>query len=86
MSVQRKDSNVALLRADEAKNSAFDKILHGSSTKSQGGVRAMMKKDNQAHAAAVYEYYQHWDNKLAKDETDEVRQARTEDYASLTRQ
>lgn len=46
----------------------------------------MMGKDNAAHAAAMQEYFQHWDNKDAKDETEDVRQSRTEDYASLTRQ
>lgn len=79
-------SSQALLRADEARNSAFDKALHGNSSESKGGVRAMMGKDNAAHAAAMDEYFQHWDNKDAKSETDEVRQSRTEDYASLTRQ
>ncbi|KAK3191970.1 Delta(24)-sterol C-methyltransferase [Lecanicillium sp. MT-2017a] len=79
-------STQALLRADEARNSAFDKVLHGSASESKRGVRAMMGKDNAAHAAAMQEYFQHWDNKDAKDETEDVRQSRTEDYASLTRQ
>lgn len=79
-------STQALLRADEARNSAFDKVLHGCASESKRGVRAMMGKDNAAHAAAMQEYFQHWDNKDAKDETEDVRQSRTEDYASLTRQ
>ncbi|KAL3961348.1 hypothetical protein ACCO45_002871 [Purpureocillium lilacinum] len=76
----------ALLPADQAKNSAFDGILHRNSNKSQGGFRAMMNKDNSAHVAAVEEYFQHWDDKAAENETEAVRQARTDDYASLTRQ
>lgn len=76
----------ALLPADQVKNMAFDKILHKSSSNSQGGLRAMINKDNEAHKAAVAEYFQHWDDKKAEDETEAVRQARVDDYASLTRQ
>lgn len=65
---------------------AFDNILHKSSSNSQGGLRAMINKDNEAHKAAVVEYFQHWDDKNAEDETEAVRQARVVDYASLTRQ
>lgn len=76
----------ALLPADQARNMAFDKILHKSSSKSQGGLSAMMNKDNEAHKAAVVEYFQHWDDKKAEDETEAIRQSRVVDYASLTRQ
>ncbi|KAI1322559.1 S-adenosyl-L-methionine-dependent methyltransferase [Xylariaceae sp. FL0255] len=43
-------------------------------------------KNSAANAVAVDEYFRHWDGKNAEDETDEIRQARTADYASLTRQ
>lgn len=76
----------ALLPADEARNAAFDKILHGKSSNSQGGVSAMLGKNHTAHAAASQAYFQHWDKKDAQDETEAVRQSRTDDYASLTRQ
>lgn len=76
----------ALLPADQARNMAFDKILHKNSSNSQGGLRAMINKDNEAHKAAVVEYFQHWDDKKAEDETEAVRQSRVIDYASLTRQ
>ncbi|KAF3807904.1 Sterol 24-C-methyltransferase erg-4 [Colletotrichum gloeosporioides] len=75
-----------LISAEQVKKNAFDHALHGGSGKTQGGIRSMMGKDNAAHAAAVDEYFQHWDGKHAEDETDEIRQARTADYASLTRQ
>ena len=74
-----------LLRADEARNSAFDRALHGKSANSQGGVKAMLGKNSKAHAAATQEYFQHWD-KTAGEEDEAVRQARKDDYASLTRQ
>lgn len=76
----------ALLPADQARNMAFDKVLHKNSSASQGGLWAMLNKDNEAHKAAVVEYFQHWDDKKAEDETEAVRQSRVNDYASLTRQ
>lgn len=79
-------SSQALLSAKDARNSAFDKVLHGGSSESRGGLRAMMGKDREANEAAVKEYFQHWDNKSAQDETEAVRQARTDDYATITRQ
>ncbi|KAM3516610.1 hypothetical protein NHJ13051_009744 [Beauveria bassiana] len=79
-------SSQALLRVDEARNAAFDKALHGDSSQGQASIRAMLSKDKTARAAAVDEYFQHWDNKTAEDETPAVRQARTDDYASITRQ
>lgn len=75
-----------LISYDEAKNSAFDKVLHRQSKDSKGGMRAMMNKDNAAHAAAVDDYFQYWDDKKAEDEVEAIRQERTDNYASLTRQ
>jgi hypothetical protein len=69
----------------------------------------MLKKDREAQKAAVDDYFQHWDNKDAKSETeatravskqtntfcaatsrdvgtDILRQARTAEYESITRQ
>lgn len=79
-------STAELISYDEARNHAFDSVLHRQSKNSKGGMRAMMNKDNRAHAAAVDEYFQYWDNKKAEDEVQAVRQERTDNYASLTRQ
>jgi sterol 24-C-methyltransferase len=79
-------SSDALITADQSRKSAFDHALHRTSNKTQGGLRAMMSKDSAARNVAMDEYFHHWDNKKAEDETDAIRQARTEDYASLTRQ
>ncbi|KAK7413844.1 Sterol 24-C-methyltransferase erg6b [Neonectria punicea] len=79
-------SNNELISYDEAQNSAFDKVLHRKSKDNQGGIRAMINKDNAAHVAAVDEYFQFWDNKKAEDEVEATRQERTDNYASLTRQ
>lgn len=75
-----------LISAEQVRKNAFDHALHKGTGTAQGGIRSMMGKNNAAHAAAVDEYFQHWDGKKAEDETDEIRQARTADYASLTRQ
>lgn len=72
--------------AERATSSVFDTILHRSSTESQGGLRAMMNKDRSANAAAMDDYFKHWDKKTAEDETMTIRQARKVEYASLTRQ
>ena len=75
-----------IISYDEARDAAFDKVLHRESKKSQGGIRSMINKDSAAHSAAVDEYFQFWDNKKAEDEVEAIRQDRTENYASLTRQ
>ncbi|KAH9903604.1 S-adenosyl-L-methionine-dependent methyltransferase [Xylariomycetidae sp. FL2044] len=75
-----------LITAENARNSAFDHALHRDSGTTKGGLRAMMSKDHAARDAAMGEYFRHWDDKKAEDETDVIRQTRTEDYASLTRQ
>ncbi len=75
-----------LISAEQARNSAFDTVLHRSSMKSQGGIRAMMKRDSTANSLAMDEYFQHWDDKKAEEETETTRQARVDEYASLTRQ
>lgn len=75
-----------LILAEQARRNAFDHALHGGTGKTQGGLRSMMGKGSAAQAAAVDEYFQHWDGKKAEDETEEVRQARTDDYATISRQ
>jgi len=79
-------SPVALEQEDHARDSAFHKALHGKSGKARGGISSMMGKDKDAQKAAVDEYFKHWDNKNADDETEETRAARRAEYATLTRQ
>lgn len=64
----------ALEREDKARDAAFNKALHGKSAKAQGGLAAMRGKDAAAQKAAVDEYFKHWDNQDAKDETPEIRE------------
>lgn len=62
-----------LEKQDRERDAAFNKALHGDSATAQGGVRAMMAKGGDAQKAAVDEYFKHWDNQAAKDETEETR-------------
>jgi sterol 24-C-methyltransferase len=75
-----------LEKEDHARDAAFMKALHGKSVEAQGGFMAMRNKDEAAQKAAVDEYFKHWDNKAAATETEETREARRAEYASLTRQ
>jgi sterol 24-C-methyltransferase len=59
---------------DHSRDAAFNKAMHKDSSNAEGGFRAMMKKDKSAQKAAVDEYFKHWDNKAAKDETDADRE------------
>ena len=80
-------SPVATLeREDHARDAAFNKALHGKSSDARGGFAAMRGKDKAAQKAAIDEYFKHWDNKSAAVETEEIRKARRDEYATLTRQ
>jgi sterol 24-C-methyltransferase len=63
-----------LEQEDHSRDAAFNKAMHKDSSIATGGFSAMMKKDKVAHKAAVDEYFKHWDNKAAKDETLEDRE------------
>lgn len=62
-----------LEREDKARDAAFNKAMHGKSAQARGGVAAMFSKGKAAKQAAVDEYFKHWDNQAAKDETAETR-------------
>ena len=71
---------------DLQRDADFNKALHGKSATSEGGIRAMMGKNMDAQKAAVTDYFKHWDDKSAAEETEETRKSRRDEYASLTRQ
>ena len=78
---------VALETEDHTRDAEFNKALHGKSAQERAGLLAMMGgKDPAAQKAAIDEYFKHWDNKAAADETAETREARRAEYATLTRQ
>ncbi len=64
----------ALEVEDHQRDAAFNKAMHGKSAEEKAGFMAMLKKDKKAQAAAVDEYFKHWDNKSADVETEEVRE------------
>ncbi|KAF2745464.1 hypothetical protein M011DRAFT_406404 [Sporormia fimetaria CBS 119925] len=76
---------IALEQEDHSRDAAFAQAMHGTSAKAKGGMTAMLKKDKAAQQAAVDEYFKHWDNKSAAEETEETRKARRDEYATLTR-
>ncbi|KAH6718832.1 putative sterol 24-c-methyltransferase [Leptodontidium sp. MPI-SDFR-AT-0119] len=78
-------ASIQLEKEDHARDAAFNKALHGDSSRASGGVWSMFAKSKQAQTAAVDEYFKHWDGKTAPAETNEVRKARRLEYATLTR-
>jgi sterol 24-C-methyltransferase len=79
-------ATTALEQEDHARDAQFAKVLHGQTTTKEGGLASMMGKDKAAQKAAVDEYFKHWDNKGAGEETEETRAARRSEYATLTKQ
>ncbi|KAK8212524.1 S-adenosyl-L-methionine-dependent methyltransferase [Phyllosticta capitalensis] len=71
---------------DKERDRAFKEALHGNSGQMRGGTWAMLnKKNNAANSAATDEYFKHWDGAKGADETEEIREARRKEYATLTR-
>ncbi|KAN0073122.1 S-adenosyl-L-methionine-dependent methyltransferase [Elaphomyces granulatus] len=77
--------SATLEKEDHWRDAEFNRALHGKSAESRGGLAAMSRKDTAAQKAAIEEYFKHWDNKAAEDETEETRKARRAEYATLTR-
>jgi sterol 24-C-methyltransferase len=67
-------SKQGLEREDKERDAAFNKALHGKSALAKGGIAAMFSKDKAAKKLAVDEYFKHFDNKRAEDETAEDRE------------
>ena len=62
-----------LEQENHQRDAEFNRILHGKSSEARGGFTAMRNKDATAQKAAVDEYFKHWDNKSAGDETEDIR-------------
>ncbi|KAL2117725.1 hypothetical protein VTJ04DRAFT_7385 [Mycothermus thermophilus] len=76
---------IPLEKEDHKRDAEFMKAMHGKSTEAKGGFAAMLAKDKEAKKVAVNEYFKHFDNKRPEEETDADREARTKEYATLTR-
>ncbi|ANB14570.1 sterol 24-C-methyltransferase [Sugiyamaella lignohabitans] len=76
-------STAKLAPKDFKADAEFAKAMHGSGER--GGFTAVLSKNRDAQQAAVDGYFKHWDNKGPKEETEEDKQARLDDYSSLTK-
>jgi sterol 24-C-methyltransferase len=56
-----------------AGENSFEKILHKGSSGTDNHFGAIMKKNHEAQKAAADDYFRHWDNKKAQDETEATR-------------
>lgn len=74
----------SLEHEDHNRDAAFNKAMHGKSAQARGGIAAMFSKGSDAKRAAVDEYFKHWDNKKAADETPEQRAVRLGGVAGST--
>ncbi|RKU42630.1 Delta(24)-sterol C-methyltransferase [Coniochaeta pulveracea] len=77
-------SATALEQENHQRDADFNKAMHKESVNTVG-LKAYMAKDKSAQKAAVDEYFKHFDNKTAKEETAADRASRTAEYATLTR-
>lgn len=78
--------DIKLEKEDHQRDADFNKAMHGKSALAAGGFSAMLAKDKEAKKVAVDQYFKHFDGKKAETETDAEREARTKEYATLTRQ
>ncbi|KAK3336370.1 S-adenosyl-L-methionine-dependent methyltransferase [Cercophora scortea] len=76
---------IRLEKENHARDADFNKALHGKTATAVGGFSSMLSKDKDAKKLAVDEYFKHFDNKSAATETDADREARTAEYATLTK-
>ncbi|KAF2167079.1 hypothetical protein M409DRAFT_54287 [Zasmidium cellare ATCC 36951] len=74
-----------LEKEDKERDLAFKQALHGKTGAEKNSIMAMMGKDHAAQKLAVDSYFKHWDNKASVEETEEIRKARRDEYATLTR-
>jgi len=67
----------------QIRDKEFSKALHGSKATEAAGYLAILKKNSEAQKQAASTYFQFWDNKTAKSETDEDIKARANQYTDL---
>ena len=63
-----------LEKEDHRRDADFNKAMHGKSAQASGGIAAMFSKDKGAKAAAMDDYFKHFDNKSAETETPQERE------------
>ncbi|KAF1812803.1 hypothetical protein P152DRAFT_396129 [Eremomyces bilateralis CBS 781.70] len=70
---------------DHARDAAFNKAMHGKAATKRAGLGSLLNKDTGAQKAAVDEYFKHFDDMAAAEETEESRASRRNEYATLTK-
>ncbi|KAJ5521619.1 hypothetical protein N7527_005734 [Penicillium freii] len=78
-------ATITLESQDHKRDADFKQALHGKTGQDQNSFMNIMRKNKDAQKLAVYEYFKHWDNKGADDETSKTREIRRKEYATLTR-
>ncbi|KAJ5257145.1 ERGosterol biosynthesis methyltransferase [Penicillium angulare] len=78
-------STVALEPQDRKRDAEFKQALHGKTGQNSNSFMNIIHKNKDAQKLAVDEYFKHWDNQAAADETSDTREARRKEYATLTR-
>ena len=68
------NTKISLEQENHQRDADFNKALHGKSADATGGIAAMFNKNKAAKKEAVDEYFKHFDNKKAADETDADRE------------
>ena len=66
----------ALEAQDLKRDAEFKNALHGKTGQDTNYYRNILGKNKEAQKEAVDEYFKHWDNKDAVDETPEIREVR----------
>ncbi|EWC44201.1 sterol 24-C-methyltransferase [Drechslerella stenobrocha 248] len=74
-----------LEKEDHARDAGFSKAMHGQVSGS-GYFSGFVGKGKEASAEAAKEYFKHWDGFEDGNETEEEKQKRLAEYATLTRQ
>ena len=67
----------------QIRDKEFSKALHGAKATDAAGYLAILKKNSEAQKQASSTYFQFWDNKTAKSETDDDIKARAANYTDL---
>ena len=76
---------ITLEKQDLQRDAAFKQALHGKTGTNTNSFMNLFGKSHDAQQEAVSEYFKHWDAKPSDTETDEIRKARRDEYATLTR-
>ena len=76
---------ITLEKQDLERDAAFKQALHGKTGANANSFMNLFNKSHAAQSEAVSEYFKHWDSKPSDAETDEIRKARRDEYATLTR-